>query len=415
MKDLTKKEWTIFLSLFFMAIVANLDKSFVGVAGVKIMEEYGFTPSQFGNITSVYYASNIITTLFSGYIIDKYGYKIFMLPCFLILAISSATYGLSGFLSSATIVMLGLTASRFIVGIGQTGYTNGSAKVIVENFEPKKRQSLQAIVVSTAGIGAICAYTIFTYILNNYGWKTTYFTLSGLFAIAFILMLVVMPNKNTPQPNAKGASLIDSWKHKNTLILGMALFFNNLVGVVSLSWLPSYLKSNEVIKEQMTNNPNILSNILLGYGLCCMISVLISSQLVGKYFKGKEKPLAAVLALIGSVALYMMTTSSNLTVIIAFLYISQFLLMIVFGAIILMPYSELADSTKENPKTVIPLNTISSAYSVINILAFAGAMIGTKVVGVLATKYGFGIGFASLSIPFLLSGLTLYLLPKTKK
>lgn len=415
MKDLTKKEWAIFLSLFFMAMIANIDKSFVGVAGVQIMEKYGFTPDQYGNITSFYYASNIVMTLFSGYIVDKYGYKIFMLPCFFILTVASAAFGASGFLTSAALIMNGLIFSRLIIGIGQTGYTNGSAKVIVENFEPKKRQSLQAIVVSTAGLGAVTTYTVFTTILNKFGWQTSYFILSGLFLIAFLLMLFIIPNKNSAAGKKNNLSLADAWKHKNTLILGTSLFFNNLVGVVTLSWLPSYLKSNESIKAIMAENPNIQKNILIGYGIVMTISILIANPLVSKYFKGKEKPLATVLSIVGSIALYLMTTSTNLTIIITLLYVSQLLLMIIFGAIIIMPYSELAESTPEKPQTIIPISIISSAFAVINILAFAGAMLGTKVVGTIATKYGFNVGFAMLAIPFLLSGLTLYLLPKTKK
>ena len=95
---------------------------------------------------------------------------------------------------------------------------------------------------------------------------------------------------------------------------------------------------------------------------------------------------------------------------VAFLYSSTFLLMLVFSAIVALPYAPLANEDG----TIVPVSMIASSYAVINIMAFLGAIIGNTVVAGIADAMGFSVGFAALAIPFLLSGLALFLLPKTK-
>lgn len=408
---MTGREVAVFLTLFFIGLVANLDKSLIGVAATAIRAQYGYSAAEFANITNVYYASNIVMTLVSGWIVDRFGYKPFMMSALAILTVSSLTFGLSGLLfagaGGAMGVMTGLLASRFLVGIGQTGYTNGTSKAIVENFRPELRQPVQCVVVATASLGALLAYTVFTGLVGA-GWQIAYYTLSALFLIALLLMTFVVPRKFTPSETK--VSLLTAWKHKNSLILGFALLCNNMVGVVSLAWLPSYLQSIDAIKLQMAANPQVTNLILIGYAIVMGIAMVASNFIIKAWFQGKEKIFAVICSAIGAATLYLMTSSQDLTAIVAFLYISTFLLMLVFSAIVALPYAPLANEDG----TIVPVSMIASSYAVINIMAFAGAMIGNTVVAGIADAMGFSVGFASLAIPFLLSGLALFLLPRTK-
>lgn len=411
MGKLKGKEVAIFLTLFFIGLVANLDKSLIGVAATAIRGEYGYSATEFANITNLYYASNIVMTLVSGWIVDRFGYKPFMVTALSILTVASLTFGLSGMLAAgaggAVGVLTGLLASRFFIGIGQTGYTNGVSKVIVENFPSEVRQTVQSVVVATAGLGALLSYTVFTGLVSV-GWQLAYYVLSALFFVALVLMVVIVPKKYTPP--AGSVSLFTAWKHKNSLILGFALLCNNMVGVVSLAWLPSYLQSIDVIKAEMAVNPGLTNMILIGYAIVMGVAMVASNFIIKAWFRGKEKVFAVICSAIGAVLLFMMTTSQDLAAIVAFLYGSTFLLMLVFSAIVALPYAPLANEDG----TIVPVSMIASSYAVINIMAFLGAIIGNTAVAGIADAMGFSVGFASLAVPFLLSGLALFLLPKTK-
>lgn len=411
MGKLKGRGMAIFLTLFFIGLVANLDKSLIGVAATAIRGEYGYSASEFANITNLYYFSNIVMTLVSGWIVDRFGYKPFMVTALTILTIASLTFGLSGMLyaglGGAMGVMTGLLASRFFIGIGQTGYTNGVSKVIVENFEPGVRQTIQSVIVATAGLGALLAYTLFTNLVNS-GWQTAYYVLAALFLIALVLMVVIVPRKYTA-PAGK-VSLFSAWKHRNSLVLGFALLCNNMVGVVSLAWLPSYLQSIDVIKAELAVNPGLTNMILIGYAIVMGAAMASSNFIIKAWFRGKEKVFAIICSVIGAVLFYLMTASDSLTMIVVFLYLATFLLMLVFSAIVALPYAQLADESG----TIVPSSMIASSYAVINIMAFLGAMIGNTAVAGIADAMGFSVGFAVLAVPFLLSGLALFVLPKTK-
>ena len=100
MGKLRGKEVAIFLTLFVIGLVANLDKSLIGVAATAIRGEFGYSATEFANITTLYYASNIVMTLVSGWIVDRFGYKPFMVTALTILTVASLTFGLSGMLAA---------------------------------------------------------------------------------------------------------------------------------------------------------------------------------------------------------------------------------------------------------------------------------------------------------------------------
>lgn len=408
---LTKRELSVFLVLFFVGLVCSIDKSLIGVATPIIREQFGYSASEFANVTNMYYASNIIMTFVSGYIMDRFGFKPFMATCLALLGISSATFGLAGFMGSAagsaTGVLMGLLFSRFVVGIGQTGYSNGLAKAIVESFKPEVCQGVQAIVLTTTGIGSILVYTVFTMLVNE-SWQLAYFVLAAFFIVAFVLMVAVVPHKRTP-PEEK-VSLLSAWKHKTVIVLGVSLLCNNMASMVMMIWLPSYLDTIPVIQAEMVANPQLITMILIGYAVVMGVAMAVSDPITRRYFRGRERVLATVSGLGAAASMWLMTSSSNLAVIVVFLYVSTFLASLMFTLILNLPFAERADGSG----TLVAPSMMSSANAVMNVLCFAGTMFGNTVVAGIADAAGFSMGFAALVVPLVISGVVLFLLPKTK-
>ena len=79
---LTRRELSVFLVLFFVGLVCSIDKSLIGVATPIIRGQFGYSASEFANVTNMYYASNIIMTFVSGYIMDRFGFKPFSLTLY---------------------------------------------------------------------------------------------------------------------------------------------------------------------------------------------------------------------------------------------------------------------------------------------------------------------------------------------
>ncbi|WP_053583928.1 hypothetical protein [Lysinibacillus contaminans] len=124
-----------------------------------------------------------------------------------------------------------------------------------------------------------------------------------------------------------------------------------------------------------------------------------------KYFTGKEKYFVFLSCVLTAVGLMAFITSSNLILMIAFLYIVTTLSMFTFTAFLSLPYQ------------LIPSSLIGSSYAVINIGAFIGGIISPIIIGNLVTIAGgsFFTGFIVMAVAMVICGLTPALLKTGEK
>ncbi|WP_282709376.1 MFS transporter [Ligilactobacillus sp. Marseille-Q7487] len=191
----------------------------------------------------------------------------------------------------------------------------------------------------------------------------------------------------------------------------MALFCGNMVSVVTLFWLPTYLPTIGVIQNHLKTNPQLVNLILVGYALAMGIAMVTSDAIVKRFFLGRQKQVAFVSGIIGALALYVMTKTTSLVLIVVLLYLSTYMLMFVFAIVVLAPHFIVA----QTKQSLIAPDMISSAYATINIMAFVGAMVGNYVVARIADKIGFAAGFGALAVPFVLMSVCLFFLPRLAK
>ena len=111
MKNLSPSQLRVFMTLLFIGSFANMDKSLIGLSVTAIADDFNLTASQTGLIMSIFYVSFIAVTLPGGWIIDRFGYRKFVLTSLAILTVGSVLFGsVSGFL---LIVLV-----RLLVGFG---------------------------------------------------------------------------------------------------------------------------------------------------------------------------------------------------------------------------------------------------------------------------------------------------------
>ena len=181
---LTKKQWIVFGIVFLIGIFANLDKSMIGFTADKLISTYGFSKAQMGNLSSVFYVSFILVTIPGGWLVDRFGYKKFVVLSLVVLMVFSLLFGT---VSSLFAILL----LRFMVGFGQAGYTNGSPKIISDNFEADQCAKIQSFVVATAGIGGILASTVGESIINT-NWHHAYWVLGIGYMVALVLVILFL-------------------------------------------------------------------------------------------------------------------------------------------------------------------------------------------------------------------------------
>ena len=393
----TKKEWIVFGIVCLIGIFANLDKSMIGFTADKLISTYGFTKAEMGNLSSVFYVSFILVTIPGGWLVDRFGYKKFVVVSLSILTVFSFLFGnVSGLFS---ILLL-----RFLVGFGQAGYTNGAPKIISDNFAPEQCAKVQSIVIATAGIGGILASTVGQSIINV-NWHYAYYMLAAGYLVALVLVVIFLKDKKVANTGVKEKAqpaekvgFFDAWKNKNTLLLAIAVLFSNLVGVAMMFWLPNVFHVNFDIQ-----NSSMLSTIMVGFYIVMTIATAISGSVITKYFKGKEQKFIFWLSIITAICIVIFIAAPVYQVAIAALYVSDFTMMLAFSALLSIPYQ------------LVPRKMIGSSFAVLNIGAFVGGIVSPQLVSAFAQANSYFFSFIVLAVCMVISGGAALLVKKPKE
>lgn len=385
--NLTKKQWIVFGVIFLIGIFANLDKSMIGFTADKLISTYGFTKAQMGNLSSVFYVSFILVTIPGGWLVDRFGYKKFVV-------ISLAVLMVFSFLFGTVSSLFAILFLRFMVGFGQAGYTNGSPKIISDSFEADQCARIQSFVVATAGIGGILASTVGESIIHT-NWHHAYWFL-GFGYLAALLLAVIFLKEHKKEESLEQTKTIekkekigffDAWKNRNTLLLAGAVLFSNLVGVAMMFWLPNVFHVNFNIE-----NHAMLSSVMVGFYVIMTIAMASSGIILTKYFKNKELTFIFWASVLTAVCLVIFITAPLYQLAIAALYVGDFAMMLAFSGLLAVPYQ------------LIPRNIIGSAFAVLNIGAFVGGIVSPQLVSTFARSGSYTISFIVLAVCMVISG-----------
>lgn len=385
--NLTKKQWIVFGVIFLIGIFANLDKSMIGFTADKLISTYGFTKAQMGNLSSVFYVSFILVTIPGGWLVDRFGYKKFVV-------ISLAVLMVFSFLFGTVSSLFAILFLRFMVGFGQAGYTNGSPKIISDSFEADQCARIQSFVVATAGIGGILASTVGESIIHT-NWHHAYWFLGFGYLAALLLAVIFLKEHKKEEPleqiktieKKEKIGFFDAWKNRNTLLLAGAVLFSNLVGVAMMFWLPNVFHVNFNIE-----NSAMLSSVMVGFYVIMTIAMASSGIILTKYFKNKELTFIFWASVLTAVCLVIFITAPLYQLAIAALYVGDFAMMLAFSGLLAVPYQ------------LIPRNIIGSAFAVLNIGAFVGGIVSPQLVSTFARSGSYTISFIVLAVCMVISG-----------
>jgi ACS family hexuronate transporter-like MFS transporter len=205
-----KYRWTICGLLFFATTVNYLDRQVLSLLAPSLSKEFGWTNTDYANITSVFQFVYAISMLFAGRIIDKLGTKAGFIWAIIIWSIGAIMHAYaigigSGFNSILTTVglaavpvsILGFMVSRAVLAIGEAGNFPAAIKATAEYFPKKERSFATGIFNSGSNVGAILAPLTVPWIALHWGWQTAFILIGavGFLWMAFWLWLYDKPTK----------------------------------------------------------------------------------------------------------------------------------------------------------------------------------------------------------------------------
>ncbi|MFZ1451964.1 MAG: MFS transporter [Ferruginibacter sp.] len=276
-KAIGKYRWTICALLFFATTVNYLDRQVLSLLAPDLSKEFGWTNTDYANITSVFQFVYAISMLFAGRFIDKLGTKAGFSWAIIIWSIGAIIHAFAipiGTSASNLLAWVGIGAvpvsiagfmiGRAVLGFGESGNFPAAIKATAEYFPKKERSFSTGIFNSGANVGAILAPLTVPWIASKWGWQTAFILIGavGFIWLFFWNQFYALPRKQKRLSAAeleyiesdkedmpveagdaeiKKLSWIQLLGYKQTWAFAFGKLMTDGVWWFFLFWLPKYL------------------------------------------------------------------------------------------------------------------------------------------------------------------------------
>jgi ACS family hexuronate transporter-like MFS transporter len=217
MEKIGKYRWTICGLLFFATTVNYLDRQVLSLLAPNLSKEFGWSNTDYANITAVFQFVYAISMLFAGRVVDKLGTKSGFVWAISIWSIGAVMHAFAipigttfsnilGWVGLAAIPVsiIGFMISRAVLAIGESGNFPAAIKATAEYFPKKERSFATGIFNSGSNVGAILAPLTVPWIALHWGWQTA-FLLIGAIGFLWMFFWIWLYNKPTNQKRLSAA------------------------------------------------------------------------------------------------------------------------------------------------------------------------------------------------------------------
>jgi len=292
-----KYRWTICTLLLFATTINYMDRQVIGYLKEFFCSStekggFGWTNSNFANVTAFFTLFYATTTIFAGWVVDKIGTKRGLAISLVIWSVFGITNAFVGQLVIAHVII------RSLFGIGEAGNFPSSIKTVAEWFPKKERALATGIFNSGSNIGAmIAALAVPTCLIvfgDQLGWKMAYI-ITGVIGFVWLFFwfaiydtpAVALSKKRITQKEfdyihsddigetaaeklqrKEAVSWFKLFNYKQTWSFFFGKFVTDGVWWFYLFWLPDYLK-----KQFGMTKSEVMIPTFIVYGVAILGSI----------------------------------------------------------------------------------------------------------------------------------------------
>lgn len=251
-RSIGRYRWTICALLFFATTINYIDRQVTGILGPTLQKEFGWSETQYADITSYWTIAYAIGFLFVGRFIDRVGVRLGFAVAVIVWSIAAAAHG-------AVYSVFGFALARFVLGLGESGNFPAAIKSTAEWFPKHERAFSTGIFNAGSNVGAIITAIIVPWITLTWGWREA-FVVTGAFG--FIWLAFWWPMYRAPEEHPRlsaselayiregrepevGSTKRIPWltllSHRQTWTFIVGKFMTDGVWWFYLFWLPKFL------------------------------------------------------------------------------------------------------------------------------------------------------------------------------
>lgn len=266
--------WMICALLFFATTINYVDRQVLGLLKTTLQGELGWNEIDYSNVAFAFTTAYAIGLVLVGRLMDWLGTrKGFSLA---IVFWSLAAMG-HAFVQS----VMGFSAARFALGLGEAGNFPAAVKTVAEWFPKKERAFATGIFNSGSNIGAIVTPLVVPWITVTYGWRAA-FLITGALGFIWLVFWLLLYRRPEEHPRLSPAELAYirsdpeeattkiAWArlipHRQTWAFAMGKFITDPVWWFYLFWLPDFLGKTYKLDLKNIGLPLIVIFIMADIG-----------------------------------------------------------------------------------------------------------------------------------------------------
>ena len=179
MKRRNSFRWTIAFLISAAIAISYFDRQTLPVAIAAIQRDIPVTNTQFSWLQSAFLIAYALMYAGGGRLIDLLGTRRGYLTIMLWWSLACASHGIATGL-------IGLAASRFLLGMGEGGGFPAATKAVAEWFPERERSTAMGIINAGTAVGAVIAPPAIAMILAAANWRWVFFA-SGAVGLLWTL------------------------------------------------------------------------------------------------------------------------------------------------------------------------------------------------------------------------------------
>jgi ACS family hexuronate transporter-like MFS transporter len=248
--------WTVCALLFFATTINYVDRQVLSMLAETLQKQIGWTPIEYGNITTAFSMAYMFGLLGAGRLLDKFGTRIGF-------AIAITVWSVAAMAHAAATTAFTFGIARTLLGLGEAANFPACIKTIAEWFPKRERAHATGIFNSGSNIGAVVAPLTVPWLATTYGWQSA-FLITGALGFLWLLawLLLYGPPQGHKKVSKQELALIESdpadkvgtypWQRllpkRETWAFGLGKFLTDPVWWFYLFWLPLYFQETFHLK-----------------------------------------------------------------------------------------------------------------------------------------------------------------------
>jgi len=392
------KRWQnrIFLTLWITYASFYLGRMNFSVVLPQIMTDFGLTRTDVGAIGTALFWAYAIGQFINGQLGDKFGARILVTVGLTVSALMNLLFGFSNTLGAMIIIWA-------INGYAQSMGWAPIVKTLASWFSSSVRGKMSGLLGTSYILGGAISVVLAGFIAVRAGWQATFFipcVLLLLSSIHWYLRVRNSPESTDGKSKEKYLGLRYTLKNsigdRQVRLMGLGLFFVNIMRYGFLTWAPMYLFETQGAEIDKAAYSSVI------FPLAGALGAIVAGYVTDRWFQSRRAPVACIGLILAGILAWSYRFIVPVNAWVLGLVTLAGIGFAVFGAHVLIVAAA--------PMDLGTRKAASSATGFIDGCGYIGAGLQGVTTGLLVDNWGWNAGFTFWIISALIAAVIMALL-----